>query len=72
VADGQNDLKGKIFRIGHLGIISERDVYTVLACLEQTLVELGVTTVTLGVAVAAAQQASNAYWRANKAIAVGV
>ncbi|MEB3245757.1 MAG: alanine--glyoxylate aminotransferase family protein [Vampirovibrionales bacterium] len=33
VADGQADLKGQIFRIGHLGYINERDVRTVLSAL---------------------------------------
>jgi aspartate aminotransferase-like enzyme len=44
VADGQGALKGKIFRIGHLGYVSERDVYMALACLEKTLIFLGYTT----------------------------
>lgn len=65
VADGQNALKGKIFRIGHLGAINERDVYMVLACLEQALLELGAS-VTLGNAVTAAQQASNTYLKHHK------
>jgi aspartate aminotransferase-like enzyme len=43
VADGQGELKGQIFRIGHLGYVSERDVFMVLACLKQTLQELGHT-----------------------------
>jgi aspartate aminotransferase-like enzyme len=34
VADGQADLKGHIFRIGHLGYIHERDTRTVLTCLK--------------------------------------
>lgn len=41
VADGQASLKGKIFRIGHLGYIQERDVLMTLTCLEQALVQLG-------------------------------
>lgn len=41
VADGQADLKGKIFRIGHLGFVSERDVLMTLAALEGTLIKLG-------------------------------
>jgi aspartate aminotransferase-like enzyme len=43
VADGQGVLKGKIFRIGHLGYVSERDVYMVLACLQKSLSALGYT-----------------------------
>jgi aspartate aminotransferase-like enzyme len=41
VADGQKDLKGKIFRIGHLGYVSERDILTTLAALEKVLQDLG-------------------------------
>jgi len=55
VADGQAQLKGKIFRIGHLGFVGERDVYMVLACLEQALLALGYP-VELGRGVQAAQE----------------
>ena len=41
VADGQKDLKGKIFRIGHLGYVHERDVQMVLAALKAVLKDLG-------------------------------
>lgn len=41
LAGGQDHLKGKIFRIGHLGFISDRDVMMTIACLEATLTELG-------------------------------
>lgn len=41
LAGGQDHLKGKIFRIGHLGFVSERDVYTALASLKETISELG-------------------------------
>lgn len=41
VAGGQDHLKGKIFRIGHLGFVSDRDVVTAIAALESTLLELG-------------------------------
>ncbi len=41
LAGGQNHLKGKIFRIGHLGFISDRDILTTISCLEATLIELG-------------------------------
>lgn len=40
VANGQNDLKDKIFRIGTLGFVSERDVLTVLASLMEVLKKL--------------------------------
>lgn len=41
LAGGQDHLKGKIFRIGHLGFVSDRDILTAIACLEATLIELG-------------------------------
>lgn len=41
VADGQNQLKGKIFRMGHLGFVSERDLIAAVGALEMTLVKLG-------------------------------
>ncbi len=41
VAGGQDQLKDKIFRVGHLGFVSDRDVLTVLAAMEGALRELG-------------------------------
>lgn len=41
LADGQEELKGKIFRIGHMGYVFERDILMTLACLEATLTNLG-------------------------------
>lgn len=41
VANGQGKLKDRIFRIGHLGFVSERDVITALGALEATLQKLG-------------------------------
>lgn len=41
MAGGQDHLKGKIFRVGHLGFVSDRDVMMTIACLEATLAELG-------------------------------
>jgi aspartate aminotransferase-like enzyme len=40
IAGGQDHLKGKIFRIGHLGFISDRDLLTVLAAIDAALKEL--------------------------------
>jgi len=37
LAGGQDHLKGKIFRIGHLGFMSDRDVLTAISSLEATL-----------------------------------
>lgn len=56
LAGGQDHLKGKIFRIGHLGFVSDRDMLTGIACLEATLNELGHrVTPQAGVKAAAAQ-----------------
>lgn len=41
IADGQDHLKGKVFRIGHLGYYDKFDILTTLAGLELTLRELG-------------------------------
>jgi aspartate aminotransferase-like enzyme len=54
LAGGQGDLSGKIFRIGHLGMVDEADVYSILATLEQGLHETGMRS-RVGLAVPAAQ-----------------
>lgn len=41
VANGQNQLKDKIFRMGTLGFVSERDAITAVGALEATLYKLG-------------------------------
>ncbi len=41
VANGQNELKDKIFRMGTLGYVSERDVITAVGALEAALYKLG-------------------------------
>lgn len=41
VADGQGKLKGKIFRMGHLGFVCERDMLASVGALEMTLNKLG-------------------------------
>jgi aspartate aminotransferase-like enzyme len=56
LAGGQDALKGKIFRIGHLGFVSDRDILTAIAALEATIIELGHTGTTPGAGVAAAAQ----------------
>jgi aspartate aminotransferase-like enzyme len=55
VAGGQGKLKGKIVRIGHIGYSDSFDVLVALSALEMALAKLGAT-VTLGKAVAAAEQ----------------
>jgi aspartate aminotransferase-like enzyme len=54
LAPGQGPLKGKVFRIGHLGYYSELDIIRGLAALEMTLERLG-HPVKRGAAVAAAE-----------------
>ena len=41
VANGQNDLKDKIFRMGTLGFVCDRDVLAAVASLEASLFKLG-------------------------------
>ncbi|MEI7473217.1 MAG: alanine--glyoxylate aminotransferase family protein [bacterium] len=41
VADGQDKLKGNIFRMGHLGYVSERDIIGCVGALEMSLDSLG-------------------------------
>ena len=59
LAGGQDHLKGKIFRIGHLGFVSDRDVLTAISALEAALIELGVDSSTPGAGVAAAATVIN-------------
>jgi aspartate aminotransferase-like enzyme len=54
MAGGQDHLKGEIFRIGHLGFVSDRDILTAIAALEAALQEMGKATTTVGAGVAAA------------------
>ncbi len=56
LAGGQDHLKGKIFRIGHLGFVCERDILSAIAALEATLGELGYESFTPGVGVTAASK----------------
>ncbi len=53
IAGGQDEYKGRIFRLGHLGYFDRFDIITTLAALEMTLDELGYP-VELGIGVAAA------------------
>ena len=41
LAGGQDHLKGKIFRIGHLGFVNDRDIISVISALESTLEKMG-------------------------------
>lgn len=55
IAGGQDDLKGRIFRLGHCGWVNELDQVLMIAALERALVELG-TDIEPGAGVAAAQR----------------
>ncbi|MCF2145240.1 alanine--glyoxylate aminotransferase family protein [Desmonostoc muscorum LEGE 12446] len=54
LAGGQDHLSNKIFRIGHLGFVSDRDILSCIASLEVTLRELGYEDFAPGGGVAAA------------------
>ena len=41
LAGGQDHLKGKIFRVGHLGYVSDRDIITVISAISIALLDLG-------------------------------
>ena len=41
LAGGQDHLKGKIFRVGHLGYVNDRDIITVVSAMSNTLLNLG-------------------------------
>ncbi len=55
IAGGQGKVKGKIFRVAHMNLCSEREVLLTLALIELTLKELGFD-VELGAGVSAAQK----------------
>jgi len=48
LAGGQDHLKGKIFRIGHLGFVNDRDIISVISALESTLDKMGKLKAPLG------------------------
>jgi serine---pyruvate transaminase len=55
IAGGQGEMKGKVFRLGHMGYVAEFDVIIALAALEQVLQTLG-HPVDWGASVRAAQK----------------
>ncbi len=57
LAGGQDHLKGKVFRIGHLGYVCDRDVLTAVSAIEATLQSLGLHRGRMGEGVAAAAAA---------------
>lgn len=56
LAGGQDHLKNKIFRIGHLGFVCDRDILSAIASLEVALRELGYEGFTPGAGIAAASR----------------
>ncbi len=54
-AGGQDQLKGKIFRLGHMGYVDEMDTLLAIGALEQCLYKLG-HTFSLGAGLTAAQK----------------
>ncbi|MCM8800521.1 MAG: alanine--glyoxylate aminotransferase family protein [Candidatus Omnitrophica bacterium] len=55
IAGGQGELKGKIFRIAHMGYIEEFDIIVCISCLEKVLKQMGYR-FELGQGVKAAQE----------------
>jgi aspartate aminotransferase-like enzyme len=55
IAGGQGEMKGRVFRLGHMGYAAEFDVIVALSALEQVLADLGVP-VDFGASVRAAQK----------------
>lgn len=41
IAGGQDELKGKVFRIAHMGFIEEFDIIAGISCLEKVLTQMG-------------------------------
>ena len=54
LAGGQDHLKGKIFRIGHLGFVNDRDIISVIASIESTLNSLNLSKSEIGKGIKAA------------------
>jgi aspartate aminotransferase-like enzyme len=54
LAGGQDHLKGKVFRIGHLGFVCDRDVLTAVAAIEAVLHSLGLHKGQMGAGLSAA------------------
>ena len=60
IAGGQDHLKGKIFRVGHLGFINDRDIITAVAAIEASLEHMDGLIHPLGTGVSAAIRVLNA------------
>jgi aspartate aminotransferase-like enzyme len=55
IAGGQSELKGKVFRIAHMGYIEEFDIIVGIVCLEKVLAQMGYK-FSLGAGVKAAEE----------------
>ena len=55
IAGGQGEMKGQVFRLGHMGYAAEFDVVIALSALEQVLADLGLP-VDFGASIRAAQK----------------
>jgi aspartate aminotransferase-like enzyme len=55
IAGGQDELKGKVIRVAHMGYIEEFDIITAISCLEKVLTQMGYK-FTLGAGVRAAEE----------------
>ncbi len=55
IAGGQGEMKGKLFRIAHMGFIEEFDIIVGISCLEKVLTQMGYA-FKAGAGVAAAQE----------------
>ena len=58
IAGGQAELKGKVFRIAHMGYIEKTDIIAGISCLEKVLQQMGYK-FNLGAGVKAAQEVFN-------------
>ncbi len=56
LAGGQDHLKGKVFRIGHLGFVNARDIIAAIGSIEATLDQLGFATKPVGTGVGVASK----------------
>tara|TARA_Y100001968_G_scaffold333948_1_gene401676 strand:+ start:10019 stop:11140 length:1122 start_codon:yes stop_codon:yes gene_type:complete len=59
LAGGQDHLKGKVFRIGHLGFVNDRDIITAVSAIEGTLSNLNLLTKPIGEGLKAALKELN-------------
>tara|TARA_Y100001970_G_scaffold294335_1_gene450922 strand:- start:15592 stop:16722 length:1131 start_codon:yes stop_codon:yes gene_type:complete len=60
IAGGQDHLKGKIFRIGHLGYINDRDIISIISAISYTLLDQNkITSEQAGLALIAAKNYLN-------------